>query len=219
MSLTKKQFKVLEYIAEFTNSNGYNPSFRERSKGIKLNSEATVSQHIDALTKKQMLQKTKKSARSLTLTSLAKELFNDLKNESKSEINDSKLIELPMLGIIAAGRPIEKLDDSNDTLEVPSFMVGKKNTYVLQVKGSSMIDEGILSGDYVVIQENSNPVNGSVIVALLNGGATLKKIYREKTKIRLQPSNSTMKPIIVDSKDELEIQGEAVGLIRRFAWL
>lgn len=214
--LTKKQYKILAYIQDFIKNNGYNPSLREIAKGVNLRSVATVAQHINVLISKSMLNKDEKSSRSLTLTEYAKQLFVD-----SSEFSDKSALgnvtPIPLLGLIAAGRPIEPMDQSNETLEVPSFMVGKRNTYVLQVQGISMIDEGILNGDYVVIQENPQPQNGSVVVALLNGGATLKKYYKEKLGIRLQPSNKDLSPIYITSKDDLQIQGEAIGLIRKFA--
>lgn len=214
--LTKKQYKILSYIQDFIQSNGYNPSLREIAKGVNLKSVATVAQHINVLISKSMLEKTDKSARCLTLTNYAKQLFEDT-TLTNNKTSYESFVAVPLLGLIAAGKPIEPMDQSGETLEVPSFMMGKRNTYVLQVEGVSMIDEGILSGDYVVIQENPEPQNGSVVVALLNGGATLKKYYKEKVGIRLQPSNKDLSPIYVNPGDDLQIQGQAIGLIRKFA--
>ena len=124
-------------------------------------------------------------------------------------------IELPILGFIAAGSPIEPITDPNATIKVASSMVsGKKRSYVLQVRGDSMIEEGILDGDFVVIEEHDNVRDGEIVVALLeNGLATLKKVFREATRVRLEPANSTMKPIFAK---HVEVQGKVVGLVRRF---
>ena len=126
-------------------------------------------------------------------------------------------IGLPILGLIAAGSPIETITGHKETLEVPAFMVGSKNSYVLQVKGQSMIDDGIHDGDYVVVQEKDVPSNGDTVVALVNDGeATLKRYYKEKGHIRLQPANSTMEPIIVKPGTPIKIQGVLIGLIRKY---
>ena len=124
-------------------------------------------------------------------------------------------MELPLVGLITAGEPIEAIEDK-ETIAVPAdFVRDTVNSYVLRVKGESMIDEGILSGDYVIVERNPSPKNGDVVVALLNNAyATLKKFYREKARIRLQPANTTMKPIY--AKDPL-IQGIVRGVIRKFA--
>jgi repressor LexA len=124
-------------------------------------------------------------------------------------------VELPILGYIAAGSPIQPLTDPNATLRVASAMLtGKKRSFVLQVRGDSMIEEGILDGDFVVIEEQNNVYDGDIVVALLdNGLATLKKFFREATRVRLEPANSTMKPIYAQN---VTVQGKVVGLVRRF---
>jgi repressor LexA len=136
--------------------------------------------------------------------------------ELQEEMRKPK-VGLPILGLIAAGSPIETLAGHTDTLEVPPFMVGSKNSYVLQVKGQSMIDDGIHDGDYVVVQEKDVPSNGDVVVALVNNSeATLKRYYKEARRIRLQPANSTMEPIYVEAGTPLKIQGVVIGLIRKY---
>ena len=136
--------------------------------------------------------------------------------EVESSINEPG-IGLPVLGLIAAGSPIETITGHKETLEVPAFMVGTKNSYVLQVKGDSMIEDGIHDGDYVVVQEKEVPSNGDTVVALVNGNdATLKRYYKESNRIRLQPANSSMEPIYVDAKTPIKIQGVLIGLIRKY---
>ncbi len=203
VALTKKQRKVLDFINKFIEKNGYSPSFREIGRGLKLSSVATVAQHIRALEKKGMISKDNNAARSIL------------------PVEDDQLLEsgifLPIMGSIAAGTPIAAVADGSETLEVPSFMISGNNNYVLRVKGQSMIEDGIFDGDYVVIKENQAPRDGEVVVALIDGGeVTLKRIYHETNRIRLQPANSSMEPIYVDKKTSLDIQGVVVGVIRKY---
>jgi repressor LexA len=134
---------------------------------------------------------------------------------SKNKSSIDSLIELPVLGFIACGEPIEPYTDPNATLSVNPNLVSGAKSYVLQARGESMIDDGILNGDYVVVKEQNQANNGDIVVAVLqNGFATLKRFYKEATRIRLQPSNSTMSPIYVT---ELEIKGKVVAVIRQFS--
>ncbi|MBP9827470.1 transcriptional repressor LexA [Candidatus Saccharibacteria bacterium] len=204
--LTKKQKRTLDYVSSFIEQHGYSPSYREIANGLKLNSVATVAQHIEALVLKGLLTKGNNSARSLMPVA-----------EVEADIMSDKGIRLPILGLIAAGNPIETVTGHPDTLEVPPFMVGKRNSYVLQVKGQSMIEDGIHDGDYVVVQEKEVASNGDVVVALINNGeATLKRYYKEAGRVRLQPANSTMEPIFVTPDMDLKIQGTVIGLIRKY---
>lgn len=204
-ALTKKQRKTLDFITTFIEQKGYSPSYREIANGLKLNSVATVAQHIDTLVEKGFLEKGNNSARSLIPV-----------DEVEASINEPG-VGLPILGLIAAGSPIETISGHKETLEVPAFMVGTKNSYVLQVRGQSMIEDGIHDGDYVVVQEKQVPSNGDTVVALINDGeATLKKYYKEKGHIRLQPANSSMEPIIIEPGTPIKIQGVLIGLIRKY---
>jgi len=202
--LTKRQKEVLDYVTQFIELHGYAPSYREIASHFKYGSVATVAEHIESLVTKGMLQKGDNEARSIQLV-------------RADDIDPTPSVGLPILGLVAAGQPIETLGVHAETLEVPPFMVGRRNSYVLQVKGQSMIDEGINDGDYVVVQEKEVPSNGEMIIALINGGeATLKRYYKEKGHIRLQPSNAAMEPIIVKSGTPIEIQGIVIGLIRKY---
>ncbi len=204
--LTKKQKRTLDYVSSFIEQHGYSPSYREIANGLKLNSVATVAQHIDSLVSKGLLTKGNNSARSLMPVS-----------EVESAVFDEKAVRLPIMGLIAAGSPIETISGHPETLEVPPFMVGKRSSYVLQVKGNSMINDGIHSGDYVVVQEKETPSNGEVVVALIDGQeATLKRYYKEAGRVRLQPANDAMEPIYVTPDMGLQIQGVVIGLIRRY---
>lgn len=204
-ALTKKQRKTLDFISTFIEQHGYSPSYREIANGLKLSSVATIAQHIDTLVAKGLLVKGNNSARSL------------MPVEELQEEMRKPMVGLPILGLIAAGSPIETLSGHTETLEVPPFMVGSKNSYVLQVKGQSMIDDGIHNGDFVVVQEKEVPSNGDVVVALVNNSeATLKRYYKEARRIRLQPANSSMEPIYVEPGTPLKIQGVVIGLIRKY---
>lgn len=199
-NLTKRQRQILDFVTDFMNKHGYAPSIREIGEHFKLNSPATIHVHLENLKVKGFLKTSYNEARSIELLPIS---------------NNFSAIELPMVGLITAGEPIEAVEE-RETIAVPSDLVSDNaNSYVLKVKGSSMIEDGILDGDYVIVERNPSPKNGDVVVALLNNAyATLKKFYRETSRIRLQPANSSMKPIY--AKDPL-IQGVVRGVIRKFA--
>jgi repressor LexA len=197
-NLTKKQKEVLDFITQFIQTNSYAPSYREIAEYFGLSSTATVHEHVRSLEDKGLITSSHNAARSLEI--VHQEHF-------------SKSIELPLAGLITAGEPIEAIE-TNETIAIPQNFVKDENSYVLKVKGESMIDEGILSGDYVVVERNFYPKNGDVVVALLdNTYATLKKYYREKDRIRLQPANKTMKPIYAKNP---AIQGIVKAILRTF---
>ncbi|MFH1413037.1 MAG: transcriptional repressor LexA [bacterium] len=198
--LTKRQRQILDYITDFFKDHDYAPSYREIADYFSLSSAATIHQHIKTLQEKGFLKTDFNQARSIELIEI--------------KPNWVQAVELTLAGLITAGEPIEAIQD-NETIAVPAnFVTDNLNSYVLQVKGESMIEDGILDGDYVVVERNPSPVDGDVVVALLNNAyATLKKFYREADCIRLQPANSSMNPIYV--ADPI-IQGVVKGIIRRF---
>ncbi len=207
--LTKKQKEVLDFIKKYSEDRGYAPSYREIATNIGVSSPSTIHQHVQALCEKGVLEASADGcARNLEIV--------DENPESKAATNTAPALMLPLAGIITAGEPIEAIEDK-EAMAVPSdFVVDSDNSYVLKVKGRSMIEDGIFDGDYVVIERNPSPKNGDVVVALLdNAYATLKRFYREGNSIRLQPANSTMQPIIV--KGDLNIQGIVRAVIRKFA--
>lgn len=198
--LTKKQAEILDFVVEYIKDNDYSPSYREIADHFGISSTGTVHEHIKNLEKKGYLKGDNDGPRSIQVDS--------------SVVNFTQAVQLPLLGLITAGEPIEAVEGT-DTIAVPANLVmDGVNTYVLQVKGRSMIEDGILSGDFVVVERNPSPSNGDVVVALLdNTYATLKRFYREKSRIRLQPANSEMQPIYV--KDVI-IQGVVRAVIRDF---
>ena len=200
-NLTKRQREILDFINDFVRERGMAPSLREIGDHFGLSSPATVHAHVENLKDKGFLKKSFNEARSIELNPV--------------KVNWQEALSLPLAGLITAGEPIEAVEQ-NETIAVPADLVtDRANSYVLKVKGESMIEEGILDGDFVIVERNPSPKSGDVVVALLNNAyATLKKFYRETNRIRLQPANSAMKPIY--AKDPL-IQGIVKGVIRKFA--
>jgi repressor LexA len=208
--LTRRQQEVLEIIERSVRSKGYPPSMREITAQLHLASAAGIHKHIKALVKKGFLSKENYLSRSLRVVRGS--------GGEAAPTAGGESVELPLAGIIAAGQPIEAIQQSQETLAVPVALLGASGTrhYVLRVRGDSMVGEGILDGDYVIVEARETAHNGEVVVALLHGQeATLKRFYREHGRVRLQPANAAMAPILVDGQD-LRIQGVAVGVWRRF---
>lgn len=214
MTLTKRQKQVLDLLTRFINENGYSPSFEEIADGLKdkrfggkaLTSLATVHKHIATLERKGFIRRGYNQSRSIEVTQLPKPV--------KEQVIERGL-ELPLAGRIAAGRPLEAIED-RQTISLGDFARGK-NVYVLQVKGNSMRDDHILDGDFVVIEQTQVANNGEIVVALVKDEeATLKRIYRETGgKIRLQPANSEMTPLMVAAQ-EVKVQGKVIGVLRKY---
>ena len=205
--LTRKQQEVFVIIENFTRSSGYPPSVREVTARMGLSSAAGVHKHIKALVTKGYLSKEDFLSRSLKIL-----------HPTRKPRHQSDLIELPLAGYVAAGQPIEALEQNQETLPVPSALLGRhpQRHFVLKVRGDSMIGDFIVDGDYVIVEKRENAENGEVVVALLEEReATLKRFYKENGQVRLQPANSNMAPIIVDA-GALRIQGVVVGVWRRF---
>lgn len=201
-TLYKRQKQILDYISKNIDRYGYAPTLTEIAQYLGLSSLSTVHEHLAVLEKKGLIRRYKGAVRGIEVIGV----------ENK---NNFGLIELPVLGFIACGEPIEPYTDPNATLSVdPNLVKQGDKSFVLQAKGDSMVDDGILSGDYVVVREQNQASNGDIVVAVLrNGFATLKRFYKEATRIRLQPANSTMSPIYVT---DVEIRGKVVAVIRQF---
>lgn len=204
IALTPKQKEVLDFIVQYIHDRGFAPSYREIATGLELASPSTVHVHVQALRQRGYLRDSDGDSGNREL------------EPTDQAVRWGRSVVLPLIGLITAGQPIEAIEDRRETLAVPSELASDpSNSYILRVKGESMIDEGILDGDYVVIERNPAPRNGDVVVALLdNSYATLKKFYRERGRIRLQPANKTMKPIFCHDP---QIQGVVKGVIRSFS--
>ena len=204
MYLTRRQKEVFDFITDYIRSHGYAPSIDEIRQHFRLGSLATVHKHLRFLQEKGAITKQPHQSRSIELV-------------PSSEFNLGRVAEVPLVGRIAAGQPIEAIADAEqETLAIPEEMLGRGRTYVLKVRGDSMIEEQIRDGDFVIIEERSQAEDGETVVALLqNEEATLKKFYREGSKVRLQPANPDLEPIIVDA-DDVRIQGIVIGLLRKY---
>ncbi len=206
--LTPKQKKILDFISRFAESHGYSPSQLEIAQHFGFKSLGTVQHYLVQLGSQGYLQKS----------------WNARRGTRVGHTRTS--FELPLLGKVAAGRPIEAIEIQS-TVEVPSFMITRDvstgsrmssgNHFVLQVQGDSMIEEGILNGDYVVFRKQATAQNGQTVVALINNEATIKKYFRRKDKIELHPANEAYKPIIVGQGEDFRIEGVLAGVIRKIS--
>lgn len=202
VTLYRRQKQILSFIKQYIDKYGYSPTLGEIAEAIGVSSLATVHEHLQSLQTKGVIKRFEGAVRGIEV--LDQKISHNLQG-----------IELPILGYIAAGQPIMAYTDPEASIKVsPSMISGKRRSYVLQVKGDSMIEDGILDGDHVIIEEQSYANDGDIVVALLeNGLATLKKFFKEADRIRLEPANSSMSPIYAT---EVKIQGRCVGVIRRF---
>jgi repressor LexA len=201
MHLTRRQKEILDFVAAHIGEHGYAPTIEEIGHHFGLSSLATVHKHLTNLQEKGLIKRAVNRSRALEL----------VPTEVKVQA-----VELPLLGRVAAGMPIEAVE-STETIFVPEDMVGRRRTYVLQVKGESMIEEQIRDGDYVIVEDRETARDGEMVIALLSGDAvTLKKLYREPgNKVRLQPANAAMDPIIVDAAN-VRVQGVVIGVLRKY---
>jgi repressor LexA len=208
MAITKRQRQVYDFIHDFVQGHGYSPSFEEIGAGMGLSSLATVHKHITNLEKKGLLKRDYNRSRSIDVLP-ARGLLR--RQPPKTTAPD---LALPLLGRIAAGHPIEAVQNP-ETISLGDI-TRSKDVFVLQVKGESMKDEHIVDGDYVLVEKANTARDGEIVVALLEGSdATLKRIFREGSNIRLQPSNAAMEPIVVAAKS-VQIQGRVIGVLRKY---
>ena len=207
MTLTKRQKEVLDFLVAFVNKHGYSPSFEEIARALRLTSLATVHKHVTTLERKGFVRRGYNRSRSIEVVQLPKSV--------REQVLERHTLELPLAGRIAAGRPLEAIEE-RETFSLGQFARGHNN-YVLRVKGNSMIEDHILDGDFIVVEQTQEANPGEVIVALVDGDeATLKRFYREPGgKIRLQPANSEMQPIVV-AASQVKIQGRVVGVLRKY---
>ena len=206
MAITRRQRQVYDYISDFVQRNGYSPSFEEIGEGMGLSSLATVHKHISNLEKKGLLTRDYNRSRSIDLL--------PPKGRLKQAMAVNTTMVLPLLGRIAAGQPIEAVQNP-ETISLADF-VRSKEVFVLEVRGDSMQDEHIMDGDYVLVEKIKTAHNGDIVVVLVDTtDATLKRFYREGDNIRLQPSNAAMRPIIVPAAS-VEIQGRVIGVLRKY---
>lgn len=208
--LNKREKAILKYIEKQINENGYPPSVREIGKGVGLSSTATVHTYITGLEKKGYIKKENQKGRTLKL--LKGGLDGQQKINSKPVYSGKELVDVPVIGKITAGAPILAVENVTDTFPIPLDFVGNSESFMLTVRGESMIEAGILDGDYILVRKQDIARNGEIVVALIEDEATVKTFYREKDYIRLQPENSSMDPIIVP---DCKILGKVSGVFRK----
>jgi len=206
MAITRRQREVYDFLQNFIEEHGYSPSFEEIGAGLGLSSLATVHKHISNLQEKGLLKRDYNRSRSIDVVKM--------RSRGKPLAAAPADLTLPLVGVIAAGRPLEAVENP-ESISLGDF-TRAKDVYVLQVKGESMQDEHIVDGDYVLVEKTRTARDGEIVVALVSKSeATLKRIYQEGETIRLQPSNATMKPIIVPAVD-VEVQGRVIGVLRKY---
>jgi repressor LexA len=232
MALTKRQKRVLDMLQRFINARGYSPSFEEIAKSLKLSSLATVHKHIATLERKGFIRRGYNQSRSIDVVALPGPVpFTQASQragpqhgragvaagtEGRVDAEALGTLELPLLGRIAAGQPVEAIANP-ETLSLGDFAKRTSGVFVLKVKGDSMVDDHICDGDYILVEGSREARNGDIVVALVEGtDATLKRLFHETDgRVRLQPANSQMDPIVLPARD-VQIQGRVIGILRKY---
>lgn len=201
MELSQRQKQILQYIVQHTEAHGYPPTVREISEAVNLSSSSTVHSHLRTLEQAGLIRRDAVLTRAIRVVT-----------ENVEDFKPKPVMNLPVVGKVAAGRPMLATEDIEDTFPVPREFLAGGEGFMLKIKGDSMIEDGIMDGDYVVVRSQSSADNGDTVVAMVEDEATVKHIYKEDGHIRLQPANSAMEPMYFDS---VEIIGKVVGLVRR----
>ena len=209
-SLNRREKAILRFIERNIKNKGYPPSVREIGKAVDLKSTATVHGYLRALQEKGYIKKEEQKGRTLKL--LKGGIMENQESMDKPLYNGKELVDVPVIGKITAGEPILAVENVTDTFPIPIDFVGNSESFMLTVRGESMIEAGILNGDYILVKKQNTAHNGEIVVALIGDEATVKTFYKEKDHIRLQPENSTMDPIIVPT---CEILGKVAGVFRK----
>lgn len=208
--ITKRQQQIYDFIRSYQQEKGYPPSVREMAAAVGLSSPSTVHAHLSALEDHGLIKRDKTKPRAL-------EVFNEDGSATKlaevKEAPDRGTVSLPLIGRVAAGMPILAEQNVEDTFTLPTEIATDSSSFVLEVHGNSMINVGIYNGDYIIVREQTSAMNGEIVVAMIDGEATVKTFYKEQGRVRLQPENDAMEPIYVTNPT---ILGKVVALMRRF---
>jgi repressor LexA len=197
--LTKRQKHLLDYLQDYIDKHGYAPTLDEIGRHFRLASLATVHKHLQNLERKGRIRRVAHHSRALEVVAAPEQ---------------ARAARVPLLGRVAAGTPIEAVEDS-ETVALPEELLGRGETFVLRVRGDSMVDEGILDGDLVVVESRRDADNGATVVALVRGEATVKRLFRERRRVRLVPANQRLKPIVAAAED-VEVRGVVIAVLRRY---
>ena len=211
--LTKRQQQILDYIRKCIEVKHYPPSVREIGQAIGLSSPSTVHAHLNALEAKGYIRRDGAKSRSMVITGAEQEHKMPAGNMSTTQFNEHSLVQLPLVGRVAAGTPILAEQNIEEEVPLPTSLFGDRNSFLLTVHGDSMINAGIFDGDTLLVREQSTANNGDIVVAMIDDGATVKTYYKEKDCIRLQPHNDAMEPIFTR---DAQILGVVTGLFRSY---
>ena len=215
--LTVREKQIMRYITQEINKNGYAPSVREIGAAVGLSSTATVHTYLNKLEKLGYIKKESQKGRTLRVLKSEDDTYSTKKKSVRLDPwttfhNKKEMVDVPVIGKVTAGQPILAVENVTDTFPIPLEMAGNSQTFILVVRGESMIEAGILDGDYILVRRQNVAENGQMVVALIEDEATVKTFYKEKDHIRLQPENSTMDPIIVP---DCQILGRVIGVFRK----
>ena len=211
--ITKRQQQIYDFIRSYQTEKGYPPSVREMAAAVGLSSPSTVHAHLSALEDHGLIKRDKTKPRALEVFEQEGNPDNNLDISQESPVAEMRgVVSLPLVGRVAAGMPILAEQNIEDTFTVPTEIASDSSSFILEVHGNSMINVGIYNGDYIIVREQPSAMNGDIVVAMIDGSATVKTFYKERGRVRLQPENDTMEPIFADNPT---ILGKVVALMRR----
>ena len=211
--ITKRQQQIYDFIRSYQTEKGYPPSVREMAAAVGLSSHSTVHAHLSALEAHGLIKRDKTKPRALEVFEQEGNPDNNLDISQESPVAEMRgVVSLPLVGRVAAGMPILAEQNIEDTFTVPTEIASDSSSFILEVHGNSMINVGIYNGDYIIVREQPSAMNGDIVVAMIDGSATVKTFYKERGRVRLQPENDAMEPIFADNPT---ILGKVVALMRR----
>lgn len=211
--ITKRQQQIYDFIRSYQTEKGYPPSVREMAAAVGLSSPSTVHAHLSALEAHGLIKRDKTKPRALEVFEQEGNPDNNLDIFQESPVAEMRgVVSLPLVGRVAAGMPILAEQNIEDTFAVPTEIASDSSSFILEVHGNSMINVGIYNGDYIIVREQPSAMNGEIVVAMIDGSATVKTFYKERGRVRLQPENDAMEPIFADNPT---ILGKVVALMRR----
>ena len=211
--ITKRQQQIYDFIRSYQTEKGYPPSVREMAAAVGLSSPSAVHAHLSALEAHGLIKRDKTKPRALEVFEQEGNLDNNLDISQESPVAEMRgVVSLPLVGRVAAGMPILAEQNIEDTFTVPTEIASDSSSFILEVHGNSMINVGIYNGDYIIVREQPSAMNGDIVVAMIDGSATVKTFYKERGRVRLQPENDAMEPIFADNPT---ILGKVVALMRR----
>lgn len=211
--ITKRQQQIYDFIRSYQTEKGYPPSVREMAAAVGLSSPSTVHAHLSALEAHGLIRRDKTKPRALEVFEQEGNPDNNLDISQESPVPEMRgVVSLPLVGRVAAGMPILAEQNIEDTFTIPTEIASDSSSFILEVHGNSMINVGIYNGDYIIVREQPSAMNGDIVVAMIDGSATVKTFYKERGRVRLQPENDAMEPIFADNPT---ILGKVVALMRR----